>query len=506
MKFLGILGLVLLVGCKENQSKQTETEVEVLFSDSTEVRPNFHFTPPSGWMNDPNGLVYNDGTYHLFYQHYPDSIVWGPMHWGHATSEDLLNWENKPIAIYPDSLGYIFSGSAVFDKNNTSGLGAKETPPLVAMFTYHDPIGEKEGANNYQTQGIAYSTDNGKSWKKYKGNPVVGNDNMKDFRDPKVFWNEETKNWILLLVAGDHLKIYNSNNLIDWKLLSEFGREKGSHVGVWECPDLFKLKVGETDEEKWVLLISVNAGGPNRGSATQYFVGDFDGEKFTSAQKDTRWLGWGADNYAGVTYNNVPDNKRIFIGWMNNWMYGQETPTSTWRSAMTLPRELSLSKINDEYTLMNYPVEGLNSLREEITIGKKEDGITAKTFNQTEIAINVSKKDFELNFSNTLKDTLKLALHKGVFTVDRSKSGLTGFNESFADKIHQMPVPDLPDGTYEIRLIIDVSSVEIFINGGQYVMTEQIFPRTPYTKISTRNISFKNSKIFKLKSTKPNYE
>ena len=285
-------------------------------------RPQFHFTPPAKWMNDPNGLVYNKGVYHLFYQYYPDDIVWGPMHWGHAISKDLLHWEHKPIALYPDKNGYIFSGSAVVDTENTSGFGTKENPALVAIFTYHDIDRERAGKTDFQTQGIAYSLDNGETFTVYDGNPVIGNNGIKDFRDPKVFWDDQSKNWSMLLVAGDHLQIWQSKNLKSWEKVSEFGKNQGAHGGVWECPDLFKLKVGTTDEEKWVLLISINPGAPNGGSGTQYFVGDFDGKTFTSDQKEEKWIDWGTDNYGGVRYNNVPNNKRIFIGWrsMIDWL------------------------------------------------------------------------------------------------------------------------------------------------------------------------------------------
>lgn len=264
-------------------------------------------------MNDPNGLVFNQGVYHLFYQYYPEDIVWGPMHWGHAVSEDLVHWKHKPIALYPDEHGYIFSGSAVVDKNNTSGFGENGEAPLVAIFTYHSKEGEEAGRMDFQTQGVAYSLDNGNTWNKYEGNPIIQNDGIKDFRDPKVFWHESSQSWILTLVAGDHAKFYTSKNLKDWTYLSDFGKSQGAHGGVWECPDLFPLQVDGSEEEKWVLIISINPGAPNGGSGTQYFVGDFDGKVFTSNQKEPKWLDYGTDNYAGVTYNNVPGNGRFLL-------------------------------------------------------------------------------------------------------------------------------------------------------------------------------------------------
>ena len=231
-------------------------------------------------MNDPNGMVYHNGEYHLFYQHNPDSTVWGPMHWGHAVSKDLVKWEHLPIALYPDSLGTIFSGSAVVDKNNTSGLGTKDNPAMVAIYTYHNAEGEKAGRKDYQTQGIAYSLDNGRTWTKYKANPVLKNPGIKDFRDPKVSWYEKGQKWIMTLAVTDHISFYSSKNLLDWTKESDFGADIGGHGGVWECPDLFKMPVAGTNEEKWVLIVNINPGAPNGGSGTQYFVGQFDGKNF----------------------------------------------------------------------------------------------------------------------------------------------------------------------------------------------------------------------------------
>ena len=314
--------IILPSGCIDPLIKQVETN-DTEYSER--FRPQFHFSPKSNWMNDPNGLIFENDRYHLFYQFYPDSTVWGPMHWGHATSEDLTHWTHQPIALYPDSLGYIFSGSAVMDYKNSSGLGSENQPAIVAIYTYHNMEYERSGRNDYQTQGIAFSLDHGMTWEKYDGNPVIKNPGIKDFRDPKVFWHEPTQKWILILVAGDNARIYNSKNLIDWTFLSDFGHNEGAHGGVWECPDLFPLTTDQGDQ-KWVLIISINPGGPQGGSATQYFVGDFDGQKFTAAQKESKWLDFGRDNYARVTYNDAPEGKRILMGWMSNWDYAQVTP------------------------------------------------------------------------------------------------------------------------------------------------------------------------------------
>ncbi|WP_282165010.1 glycoside hydrolase family 32 protein [Cellulophaga baltica] len=488
------MGLVFLLSCqsKEKKNKVKEESIgatEVAILPNTEAyRPQYHFTPPEKWMNDPNGLVYHQGIYHLFYQYYPDDIVWGPMHWGHATSKDLLHWKHKPIALFPDKNGYIFSGSAVIDTENTSGFGTKENPPLVAIFTYHDIDGEKAGKTDFQTQGIAYSLDNGETFTVYEGNPVIGNDGIKDFRDPKVFWNEKANNWTMLLVAGDHLQIWQSDTLISWKKVSEFGKNQGAHGGVWECPDLFPLKVAGEAKEKWVLLISINPGAPNGGSGTQYFIGDFDGTTFTSTQEEDRWLDWGTDNYAGVTYNNTPDGKRIFIGWMSNWSYARDTPTEKWRSAMTIPRELSLEKINEQYELINYPITGLKKVLKSSNSFKANPiySVAGLNISQSEIVFTTASRDFELSFTNQKEDRLKLLFdgaNKQV-VLDRATSGKTDFQEDFAKENQLMPIKNLPEGAVEVRILMDWSSIEVFINKGQYVMTSQIFPNEHYTNLN----------------------
>ena len=505
--------LTVFGSCKNKEQKQPATIETAQTKYYTEpYRPQFHFSPEEKWMNDPNGLVYHQGVYHLFYQYYPEDIVWGPMHWGHAVSKDLIHWEHKPIALYPDEHGLIFSGSAVVDQNNTSGFGSTENPPLLAIYTYHLMKGEKAGRTDFQTQGIAYSLDNGDNWTKYEGNPVIGNEGIKDFRDPKVMWHEASKKWVMTLVAGDHAKFYSSYDLKEWVLMSEFGKDKGAHGGVWECPDLFKLKVEDTNEEKWVLLISINPGAPNGGSGTQYFIGDFDGQTFTTDQNENRWVDWGTDNYAGVTYNNTPNGDRIFIGWMSNWTYARDTPTEKWRSGMTLPRKLSLKKIAGDYRLFNYPVEGINANIPEKTdrtlviAAETNQLITSDNFNQSEIRFTTSSKDFQLKFSNDANNELLFTMmgKDKVFFLDRSKSGIVDFQEDFGKGIQQMPVPDLPDGEYDVSIFIDWSSVEVFINNGHYVMTSQIFPNGNYTDFTIENLgdSELSMKVFSINEVK----
>lgn len=499
--FFSTLSIVLTINSCAEKPKDTAITInssEKIVVDSSKIynepfRPQFHFSPEKKWMNDPNGMVYYKGVYHLFYQYYPDDIVWGPMHWGHATSKDLIHWEHKKIALFPDKLGLIFSGSAVVDLKNTSGLGTLENPPMVAIFTYHNMDGEKAGRKDFQTQGLAYSLDEGDTWQKYNGNPIIKNSTQKDFRDPKVFWNSETNLWNLALVAGDHAQFFTSKNLINWKFESDFGKNTGAHGGVWECPDVFKLKVGDSQEEKWVLLISINPGAPNGGSGTQYFIGDFDGKSFKTDQKDIKWIDNGADNYAGVTYNNTPDNKRIFIGWMSNWSYARDTPTKNWRSAMTLPRELSLVKINNDYILKSTVVEQLKSqLKQEYsnkTIALKTNKkveVNYPNFNQSEIKFTAEAKDLKLVFSNEAKDSLTIEYNakQKTFSIDRRHSGIVNFEESFGKQIHKTAVPNIVSNTLDYQIIMDWSSIELFLEGGIYSFTEQIFPNKPYTKLT----------------------
>ncbi len=474
---ISLTGLLFLSSCAQKVETQTYY--------SEPYRPQYHFSPDSMWMNDPNGLVFDGSSYHLFYQYHPEDIVWGPMHWGHAISSDLVSWEHQPIALYPDQNGTIFSGSAVMDYDNTSGLGTEENPPMVAIFTYHDAAGAEQKTDNFQTQGIAFSLDKGKSWTKYAGNPVVKNPGYIDFRDPKVFWHEDSSSWIMSLVAGDHLQLYRSENLIDWNLTSTFGHEVGAHGGVWECPDLFALELnGETH---WVLLISINPGGPNGGSATQYFIGDFDGYDFSSDQESIKWVDFGPDNYAGVTFNHAPNDKRLFMAWMNNWSYAQNTPTSRWRSASTLPRELSLYNAKDGVRLKNTPIEALEQLKVPAPISPQSSGEntyvnlpSGQTFVRLELPmiptefVLTSLKDEQLNFS--------LNAESKKLIIDRSFSGEVSFSEAFAAPIIIDLSPSLSD-LLTLDLWIDVSSAELFINDGEQSATLQYFSNEPMSRL-----------------------
>lgn len=316
---------------------------------SEPYRPQYHYSPPCGWMNDPNGMVYYEGEYHLFYQFNPKDIFPGPMHWGHAVSPDLMHWENLPIALYPDEIGPIWSGTVVVDDRNTSGL--VPGGGLVAIYSYQN-----------QSQGVAASMDRGRTWVKYDGNPVI--DALeKDFRDPKVFWHEATNQWVMIIAVGQKAQFFTSPNLLDWELISSFA--EGHLAGVWEVPDIFPMEInGQT---KWVLLMSVSTLAPASGGGVQYFIGDFDGRTFTNDNPPTTvlWLDYGPDNYAGTTWNNLAD-RRVYIGWMSNWQYAGSTPTAQWRGAMTLPRVLQLVETADGIRLAQSVVEEAAALRQPL--------------------------------------------------------------------------------------------------------------------------------------------
>ena len=460
-----------------------------------QYRPQFHFSPKTSWMNDPNGMIYYKGVYHLFFQYYPDSTVWGPMHWGHATSKNLIHWQEQPVALYPDSLGYIFSGSAVLDRNNTSGFGKNGKAPLVAIFTHHDPVAAKEGKIDYQVQSLAYSLDNGKTWTKYKGNPVLKNPGIIDFRDPKVMWYEQGKKWIMTLAIKDHIGFYSSSNLKDWKEESKFGKELGAHGGVWECPDL--LTFNHNGKNVWVLIVNLNPGGPNGGSATQYFVGDFNGKEFIATHTDTRWLDYGPDEYAGVTWSNT-GNRNIFYGWMSNWLYGQEVPTKRWRSAMTIPRDLSLQQVGSEIYVASTPAAEMKQIQKGGTWWaglRTEKPILLKNLANeygTPCRIDLSLDqiaEYSLRFSNNEGEELVVGYdkNKNQFFVDRTKSGKVDFHKEFAAK-HVAPRIATGEKT-NMTLIVDVSSIELFADNGLTVMTSIFFPSQPYNQIHVQSNS-----------------
>ena len=471
-----IRGKLSAVCCKEMKLSDTFDT-----GNREKFRPTYHFSPLYGWMNDPNGMVYKDGEYHLFYQHNPYGSKWGNMNWGHAISKDLINWEHRPDAITPDALGTIFSGSAVVDTDNTAGFGAGA---IVAIYTQN---------SDRQVQSIAYSTDNGRSFTKYENNPVLTSD-ARDFRDPKVFWHKETQRWIMLLAVGQEMQIFSSSNLKDWAFESSFGEGQGAHGGVWECPDLFELPVDGTNEKKWVLLCNLNPGGPFGGSATQYFVGTFNGKEFVNeSPSKTKWMDWGKDHYATVTWSDAPDNRRIAIAWMSNWQYANDVPTFQYRSPNSVPRDLSLFTVDGETYLQSAPSPELLKLRD---ISKKRSfKVNGTRTIKDMIAGNEGAYEIELTIENQHADVIGFRLYndKGEevdmqydmkekkFSMDRRKSGEVGFNENFP----MLTWTTIESGKDELklRLFVDKSSVEAFGDGGRFVMTNQVFPSEPYTHI-----------------------
>jgi fructan beta-fructosidase len=484
-----LIVFLLFVGCKTADNVEQATQQAY----NEPHRPQFHFSPTAKWMNDPNGMVFLDGEYHLFYQHFPDGDVWGPMHWGHAISKDLVHWEHLPIALYPDSLGMIFSGSAVVDKNNSSGLGTSENPPLVAIFTYHKMEAEKAGRIDYQTQGMAFSLDKGRTWTKYKDNPIVKNPGIKDFRDPKVFWHDESKSWVMILAVLDHVEFYGSPDLKSWNKLGDFGKEYGSHGGVWECPDLFQLEVAGESKKKWVMLLSINPGGPNGGSGTQYFLGNFNGKTFASdtPKNDTRWIDYGPDDYAGVTWSNIPanDGRRIFLGWMSNWNYANAVPTNPWRSAMTIPRELALVKVNDEVRLTSIPVQEM-----DLIVGKTKafkNLSLADTFaleHQLDFPLStfalqgaIDAKTFSIELSNDVGENLKFGFDSATnrFFIDRGNACDFTFSKNFNPMNYSRRISK--NEKISFKIYVDVASLEVFFDDGLNSMTSVFFPKEKFT-------------------------
>jgi len=442
-------------------------------------RPCYHFTPPSKWMNDPNGLVYYQGEYHLFYQYHPESTVWGPMHWGHAVSRDLVNWEHLPIALYPDNNGTIFSGSAVIDWENTTGFG-KEA--MVAIFTHH-------GEGHRESQSLAYSLDKGRTWTKYPGNPVLHQpDAMPDFRDPKVFWHTDG-HWTMSLAAGNTILFYTSSNLINWTFSGSFGNgEYGSTGEVWETPDLFELSVDGALETRWVLTVGVQGGGPARGSATQYFVGSFDGTTFTSENpKDTvLWADFGADYYAAQSWSNEPNKRCIMIAWQNNWQYANIIPDFTWRGSFSLPRELALTQTESGIRLVPKPIPELEALRgahqhwQDETIAPERNLLSNVKGQSCEIIaefqVNPVADRFGLRVCVGVQEatTIGYNVKQAKLFVDRTYSGQSDFHPSFAS-LHLADLI-LNKDIVLLHIFVDRTSVEVFGNDGLVVFSESIFP------------------------------
>ena len=419
-------------------------------SNRERFRPAYHHTPLYGWMNDPNGMFYKDGVWHLYYQYNPYGSQWENMTWGHSTSSDLIHWEAQPLAIEPDWLGAIFSGSCVTNGNE-----------VVAFYT---------SAGHHQMQSMAVSKDGGRTFEKYSGNPVLSTSDIADFRDPKAFWNEDIKAWNLILAAGQEMRIYSSKDLKEWKYESSFGKEYGNHDGVWECPDLFKIG------GKWVLLCNINPGGPFGGSATQYFVGQFDGKKFTceSMPKVTKWLDYGKDHYATVSFYNAPENRRVVLAWMSNWQYANQVPTKQFRSANSIPRDLGLFSHGEETYVSVVPSKEMLAVRgDKLKKPTETCEVVVDTRSNTEIVLSNAKGEQVVMSYDAAKQT---------FTMERTKSGDVSFSEAFPC------VTEAP--TYgqvkRLRIFIDRCSIEVFDAEGKMAMTNLVFPSEPYNMMKVK--------------------
>ncbi len=442
-------------------------------------RPQVHYTPARNWMNDPNGLVYNNGTYHLFYQYNPQGNEWGNMSWGHASSTDLMHWKEQPVAMRRNEWGDIFSGSAVIDADNTAGFGAGA---MVAVYT---------SSGEHQQQSIAYSTDDGTTFTQYAGNPVIANNDRPDFRDPKVFWHAESKQWIMALALGHShaIEFYGSPNLKNWTFLSSFTTTSArSNIGQWECPDLFPMNCeGGT---KWVLIVSNNPGGPAGGSGTEYFLGDFDGRTFTADDLDyPLWIDYGSDNYAGVTWSNVPDGRRLFIGWMNNWNYCGAVPASPWRSAMTLPRELELVEIDGSLVLANRVVSEIEAIAGS---WQPLSGTIVAAAYELKTTVKLSENS-TLRLSNGAGEYLEMTVHaaaRSVIVHRTASTGKSAFSGLFSVPSVVMPIKGTSDEV-ELHLFVDQSSVELFTADGSSAATVLVYPSSIYNRFDGADAEYR---------------
>lgn len=472
-------------------------------------RPVYHHTPSYGWMNDPNGMFYKDGVWHLYFQHNPYGSKWQNLSWGHSTSKDLINWTPEPEALEPNGLGMVFSGSCALDTNNTAGYGSDA---VIGLYT---------SADASQTQSLVWSKDNGKTFEFYPANPVITLES--EARDPNMFWDDNAKQWVLLLAhALEHeMLVFTSPDMKEWTLQSSFGKGIGAQGGVWECPDLFKLNVDGSDEEKWVLVCNLNPGGPVGGSATQYFVGDFDGKTFkadadSEGKIPTKWMDYGKDHYATVSWSDAPDNRRTVIGWMSNWQYAAEVPTMQYRSANTLPRDVSLFRAADgDIYMASKPSPELVALRDKLTVNVKKANIRKKAVTYSlpnanggicEILLDIDarkSKLIDLTISNNAGEKVVMQYDVTAHTLsfDRRESGIVDFSQDFPAVTVSPTFED--KGRISLRIFIDKSSMEVFGNNGQFVMTNLVFPEKPYTTLSISsadgNARLENLKIYSIK-------
>ena len=438
-------------------------------------RPLYHHTPQYGWMNDPNGMFYKDGVWHLCYQYNPYGSQWENLSWGHSTSTDLINWKAEPTALEPDALGMMFSGCCVVDKNNTAGFGKNA---IVALYTT---------AGARQTQSLAYSTDGGKTFTKYADNPIITS-NVPDFRDPHVFWNEEAGFWNMILAAGQQMSIYSSKDLKEWKHESDFGAEYGNHGGVWECPDLMKMNVKGTNKDKWMLICNINPGGPFGGSATQYFIGQFDGHKFTCEDEpsETKWMDYGKDHYATITFDNAPEGRHVGIAWMSNWQYANQVPTKQYRSANSIVRDFGLFEYKGETYCSITPAKEMLAAR-----GAR----VSQPTEACEIVVTV-KGDAQITLRNAKGERVVMTYddEEETFDMDRRRSG----NSSFSDAFPVATSSPTYGKVRQLRIFVDRCSVEAFDGDGKMCMTNLVFPSTPYDKIIVKGKA--KAAIYKIKT------
>ena len=504
-------------------------------------RPSYHCTPLYGWMNDPNGMVYKDGEYHLYFQYNPYGSKWGNMHWGHAVSRDLIHWEHLDPAIARDPVGHIFSGSSVVDKKNTAGFGKDA---IIAIYT-------NNSVNHDEVQCIAYSNDNGRTFTKYEGNPVLTPfDGLKDFRDPKVFWYEKDKCWFMIVSADKETRFYKSKNLKKWDYVSAFGKGLGQQPCQYECPDFFQLPVnGDEKNKKWVMTMNINPGCWFGGSATEYFVGDFDGKNFTCPDaNEVKWLDWGKDHYATVTFSNT-GNRVLAITWMSNWQYANLTPFKQNRGANGLPRELKLYEKNGKYYISEDVAPEALALRKstkelgsQTVEGEKAfAGATSGMEGAFEIEADVTADangiaGIELYNNKRERTLIYIDMKEGKVVMDRTESGLTDFGKQSVPHDIELawdkqraaegkqpariensinykndfalatwaPLSLCQDGkkTFHLDIFADKSSIELFVDGGRIAMTNLVFPVAPYENVKLYSkggkAEFQNMKIHTL--------
>lgn len=459
---------------QEEQPEKPGQQEPTVSSRNELYRPQVHYTPAANWINDPNGMVYADGVWHLYYQYNPQGKGWGNLSWGHAVSTDLVHWTEKNVVMTPNEWGMIFSGCAIVDKDNVAGFGKDA---IIAFYT---------GADAHQQQCMAYSTDGGETFTQYAGNPVIANTVLGDFRDPKVFWHEESKKWVMCLALGwsCQIEFWGSTDLKNWTKLSTFTSDSNrSNIGQWECPDLIKMPY--KGGEKWVLIVSNNPGGPAGGSGTEYFIGDFDGTSFTADPLDyPLWLDYGSDNYAGVTWSNAPADRKIFIGWMNNWNYAGDVPANPWTSAMTLPRELFLTEVNGSPLLANKVVEEIGNIAGEWQ--ESANGmLAAGSPCEAKVTVDITRNSsFRLENGQGQYLEIEVNADAGKLIAKRTSStGATSFHSMFS--IPSVTAPFNTEGTQiELHIFIDHSSVEIFNEEGTMAITTIVFPTTPYDRIT----------------------